>query len=110
LHPTTIKQAYRQLYAGLKSAVEELVAKLCFLGYADTTVSFYAQGAVHFSFWLTKRRISPTQLKESHFTDFLADHQPMCECPFHTPPPHLRQAPSRSQTANLCSRTSPIPS
>jgi len=82
MHPTTIKQAYLQLHAGFKSAVKELVAKLCFLGYADTTVSFYEQGAVHFSFWLAKRRISPSQIKESHFTDFLSHHQPMCECPF----------------------------
>ena len=82
MHPTTIKQAYPQLHAGFESAVKELVAKLCLLGYADTTVSFYEQGAVHFSFWLAKRRISPSQIKESHFTDFLSHHQPMCECPF----------------------------
>ncbi len=82
MHRNTIKQAYPQLHAGFQSAVKELVAKLCFLGYADTTVSFYEQGAVHFSFWLTKRHISPSQIEESHFTDFLSHHQPMCECPF----------------------------
>ena len=82
MHPTTIKQTYPQLHAGFKSAVKALVAKLCFLGYADTTVSFYEQGAVHFSFWLAKRCISPSQLKETHFNDFLSHNQPMCECPF----------------------------
>ena len=37
MHPNTIKHAYPQLHAGFESAVKELVAKLCFLGYADTT-------------------------------------------------------------------------
>jgi integrase/recombinase XerD len=82
MHPNTIKHAYPQLHAGFKSAVKELVAKLCSLGYADTTVSFYEQGAVHFSFWLAKQRISPSQVRESHFTDFLSRHPAMCGCPF----------------------------
>jgi hypothetical protein len=82
MHPNTIKQACQQLHAGFKSAVKELVAKLCRLGYADTTVSFYEQGAVHFSFWLAKRRIRSSQVKESHFADFLTRHAPMCDCPF----------------------------
>jgi hypothetical protein len=82
MHPNTIKQAYPQLHAGFKSAVKELVAKLSSVGYADTTVTYYEQGAVHFSFWLAKRRISPSQIKQSHFTDFLSHHPLMCECPF----------------------------
>jgi integrase/recombinase XerD len=82
MHPTTINQAYPEIHVGFKSAVKELVAKLCFLGYADTTISFYEQGAVHFSFWLAKRCISPSQLKETHFNDFLSHNQPMCGCPF----------------------------
>ena len=82
MHPNTINQVYQQLHAGFKSAAKELVAKLCSLGYADTTVSFYEQGAVHFSFWLARRRISPSQLKESHFADFLLRHAPKCDCPF----------------------------
>ena len=82
MHPNTIKHAYPELHAGFNSAVKELVAKLCSLGYADTTVSFYEQGAVHFSFWLAKRRIRPSQLKESHFADFFSRHAPICDCPF----------------------------
>ena len=76
MHPNTIKHAYPELHAGFNSAVKELVAKLCSLGYADTTVSFYEQGAVHFSFSLARRRISPSQLKQSHFADFLSRHAP----------------------------------
>src|ERR1051325_311854 len=82
MHRKTIKDAYHQLHAGFRSAVKKLVAKLCSLGYADTTVSFYEQGAVHFSFWLAKRRISLSQIKESHFTDFVSHHLPMCSCRF----------------------------
>ena len=82
MHSNTIKYAYHQLHAGFRSAVKKLVAKLCSLGYADTTVSFYEQGAVHFSFWLAKRRISLSQIKESHFTDFLSHHLSMCACRF----------------------------
>lgn len=82
MHLNTIKKGCQQLHAGFKSAVKELVAKLCSLGYADTTVSFYEQGAVHFSFWLTKRRIRPSQIKESHFSEFLSRHAAMCDCPF----------------------------
>lgn len=82
MHPNTIKHAYQQLHGGFKSAVKELVAKLCSLGYADTTVSFYEQGAIHFSFWLAKRRVCPSQVKESHFTDFLSRHPSICDCPF----------------------------
>ena len=82
MHPNTINQACQQLHAGFKSAVKELVAKLCSLGYADTTVSFYEQGAVHLSFWLAKRRISPSQVNERHFAEFLSRHSPICDCPF----------------------------
>jgi hypothetical protein len=72
----TINQACQQLHAGFKSAVKELMTKLCSLGYAARTVSFYEQGAVHFSFSLARRRISPSQLKQSHFADFLSRHAP----------------------------------
>lgn len=82
MHPHTIEHAYQQLHAGFKSAVKKLAAKLCSLGYADTTVSFYQQAAVHFSFWLAKRRIGPSQVKESHFADFLSRHPSICDCPF----------------------------
>ena len=56
MHASTIKglQVCQQIHVGFKAMVEELVAKLHSRGYADTTVSFYEQGAVHFSFWLTK--------------------------------------------------------
>ena len=47
MHPKSIKYAYQQLHAGFKSVVKELLAKLCSLGYADTTVSFYEQGCLH---------------------------------------------------------------
>jgi site-specific recombinase XerD len=82
MHPNTIKQACQQVHAGFKSALRELVAELCSRGYADTTISFYEQGAVHFSFWLARRRISPSQLKEGHFADFLLRHASICDCPF----------------------------
>jgi integrase/recombinase XerD len=82
MQPTTIKQACQHLHVGFKSAVKQLVAELCSLGYADTTVSFYEQGSIHFSFWLAKRRINPSQVKESHFTDFLSRHAALCDCPF----------------------------
>ena len=62
--------------------MKELVAKLCFLGYADTTVSFYEQGAVHFSFWLAKRRISPHNSKRATSQIFYHAMPPMCDCPF----------------------------
>jgi len=82
MHPHTIDPAYQQIHAGFKSALKELVANLYSLGYADTTVSFYQQVAVHFSFWLAKRRIGPSQVKESHFADFLSRHSSICDCPF----------------------------
>ena len=70
MHPHAIEHVYQQLHAGFKSAVKELAAKLCSLGYADTTVSFYEQGAVHFSFWLANQRIGPSQVKREPLRRF----------------------------------------
>lgn len=72
----------QQIHVGFTAMVESLVANLHSVGYADTTVSFYEQAAVHFSFWLTKRSISPSQLKENHLDGFLSRHLPRCHCPF----------------------------
>jgi len=74
-------QGCQQIYVGFTAMVKDLVANLHSLGYADTTVSFYEQAAVHFSFWLTRRNISPSQLKEDHRDGFLR-HLPRCHCPF----------------------------
>ncbi len=82
MHPNSIKPAYQQLPDAFKSAVKKLVAKLRFRGYADITISFYEQGAIHFSFWLAKRRVGPSEVQENHFTDFLSRHLSKCDCPF----------------------------
>ena len=84
MYPNTIKgcQTRQQIYVGFTAMVKDLVANLHSHGYADTTVSFYEQAAVHFSFWLTRRNISPSQLKENHLDGFLSRHLPRCHCPF----------------------------
>jgi integrase/recombinase XerD len=75
-------QSSQQIHAGFQTMVEELVANLHSSGYADTTVSFYEQGAVHFSFWLSRCRIDPSQVKESDIAGFLSGHISNCDCPF----------------------------
>jgi hypothetical protein len=83
MYANTIKgcQVRQQIHVGFTAMVENLVANLHSVGYADTTVSFYEQAAVHFSFWLTRRSISPSQLKENHLDGFLS-RVPRCHCPF----------------------------
>ena len=76
MHANTIKELplYPQLPVRLQSMVEELVAKLHSCGYADPTISFYEQGAVHFSFWLTQQNVDLSQVKQDHMADFLSRH------------------------------------
>jgi site-specific recombinase XerD len=81
MHTVKIKLACQRIHEGFRAFVRELVINLRSRGYADKTVSFYEEGAVHFSFWLARRRISPPQLKESHIADFLSRHIPRCDCP-----------------------------
>ena len=81
MYTKPIKQVCQRIHAGLAAALKELVTRLQSCGYADKTVSFYEQGAVHFSFWLATRRISPSELKESHIVSFLSRHIPKCACP-----------------------------
>jgi len=81
MHTVTIKLACQRIHTGWRAVVKELVIKLRSRGYADKTVSFYEEAAVHFSFWLARRRISPSQLKENHIADFLSRHIPKCACP-----------------------------
>ena len=81
MHTVTIKLACQRIHAGFRAAVKNLAINLRSRGYADKTVSFYQEGAVHFSFWLAKRRISPSRLKESHIAEFLSRHIPKCGCP-----------------------------
>lgn len=81
MNTVTIQSACQRIHAGFSAVVKELVINLRSRGYADKTVSFYEEGAVHFSFWLARRRISPSQLKESHIADFLSRHIHKCGCP-----------------------------
>jgi len=83
MHANTIKelQAYQQLPVCFRAMLEELVAQLHSYGYADQTVSFYEQAAVHFSFWLNQQRIGLSQVKEGHLADFLSQHLLRCHCP-----------------------------
>jgi site-specific recombinase XerD len=81
MHTKPTKQVCQRIHAGFGAALKELVTKLQSCGYADKTVSFYEQGAIHFSFWLATRRINPSELKESHFVSFLSRHIPKCACP-----------------------------
>jgi len=80
-HIIKAPQVCQQTCAGFQSIVEGMVAKLICDGYAETTVSFYRQAAVHFAFWLSRRRIGPSQIKESHISGFLSQHISVCDCP-----------------------------
>ena len=75
-------QVCQQIHAGFKAMVGELVARLYSRGYAETTVSFYEQGAVHFAFWLARQHIDPSRVKEGHIAGFLSRHISKCDCPF----------------------------
>jgi integrase/recombinase XerD len=68
--------------AGFKPVLESLAATLHSRGYAETTVSFYAQGAAHFAYWIAKRDANPSQIEEGDITSFLSRHLPRCQCPF----------------------------
>lgn len=68
--------------AGFKPSLDALAAKLHSQGYAETTVSFYDQAAVHFAYWVARRRVNPSQINEAHLTNFLSHHLPTCRCPF----------------------------
>jgi len=81
MRTVTIKLACQRIHAGFRTAVRKLAIYLRSHGYADKTVSFYEEGAVHFCFWMAKRCISPSQLKESYIADFLSRHIPKCGCP-----------------------------
>ena len=81
MHAVSIKSACQRIRAEFKAVVAKLVTSLRTRGYADKTISFYEEVAVHFSFWLTKRRIGPCQLKDCHIAEFLSRHLPKCGCP-----------------------------
>jgi integrase/recombinase XerD len=68
--------------AGLKPVLETLVSQLHSQGYADATVAFYDQAAVHFAFWMAKRHLHPLQINEAHVANFLSHHLAKCRCPF----------------------------
>ena len=68
--------------AGFTPCLEALAAKLHSQGYAETTVSYYDQAAIHFAYWLARRRVEPSQVDETHITNFLSRHLPTCRCPF----------------------------
>jgi integrase/recombinase XerD len=63
-------------------SLEKLVVKLRFDGYAQTTVSFYEQGAAHFAFWMARKHVDPDHVNEGHAASFLSRHLPRCHCPF----------------------------
>jgi len=81
-HIIEAPQVCQQTCAGFQSIVEGMVAKLICDGYAEPTVSFYEQGAVHFAFWLARQHIDPSRVKEGHITGFLLRHISKCDCPF----------------------------
>jgi len=83
MYANTIKElpVYQQIPVPFQVTLEELVAKLHSCGYADQTISFYEQAAFHFSFWLTKRGVSLSRVKEDHLADFLSRHLLRCQCP-----------------------------
>ena len=83
MYANTIKElpVYQQIPVPFQVTLEELVAKLHSCGYADQTISFYEQAAFHFSFWLTKRGVSLSRVKEDHLADFLSRHLLHCQCP-----------------------------
>jgi site-specific recombinase XerD len=68
--------------AGFKPSLEALATKLHSEGYAEATVSFYDQAAVHFAYWVARRHVDPSQIDETHLANFLARHLPTCRCPF----------------------------
>jgi integrase/recombinase XerD len=68
--------------AGLKPVLETLVSQLHSQGYADATVAFYDQAAVHFAFWMAKRHLHPLQVNEADVANFLSHHLAKCRCPF----------------------------
>ena len=80
-HIIKAPQVCQQICAGFRSIVEGMVAKLVHDGYAETTVSYYRQAAVHFAFWLSRRQIGPSQIKQSHVSGFLSQHISACDCP-----------------------------
>ena len=67
---------------GFKPSLEALAAKLLSQGYAQMTVSFYDQAAVHFAYWVGVRHVDPSQINEAHLANFLSRHLPTCRCPF----------------------------
>lgn len=67
--------------AGFEPLVKGLVAQLHSRGYAAKTVAFYERAAVHFTFWLIRRHIDPSQLNEGHMAGFLSRHLSNCHCP-----------------------------
>jgi hypothetical protein len=69
-HIIKAPQVCQQTCAGFQAIVEGMVAKLICDGYAEPTVSFYRQAAVHLAFWLSRRRIGPSQMKQSHIQPF----------------------------------------
>ena len=66
--------------AGFEPLVKRLVAQLHSRGYAAKTVAFYERAAVHFTFWLIRRNIDPSQLNEGHLAGFLSRHLSNCHC------------------------------
>lgn len=68
--------------AGFKPSLEKLASKLHSSGYAETTISFYGQAAVHFAYWIAKRHLNPSHIDEHYVASFLSRHLPTCRCPF----------------------------
>ena len=68
--------------AGFKSSLEALAARLHSQGYAKTTGSFDGQAAVHFAYWVARRRVERLQINEDHMAKFLLHHLPTCRCSF----------------------------
>jgi site-specific recombinase XerD len=66
--------------AGFKPSLEKLVTKLHSCGYAEPTISFYGQAAVHFAY--CRRHLNPSQIDEHQVASFLSRHLPTCRCPF----------------------------
>jgi site-specific recombinase XerD len=68
--------------AGLKPVLETLVSRLHSQGYADATVAFYDQAAVHFAYWIARQHLHTSQVNEAHVANFLSRHLARCRCPF----------------------------
>lgn len=67
--------------AGFAPVLQGLEAYLRSRGYAERTVDFYEQGAVHFALWLVGKGVRPSEITDDHTTRFLSHHLVNCRCP-----------------------------